>query len=341
MHSRFGRWFVAHLWCTHCTFFVYTLIFSCLLIMHNAPHHHVMHSPSVHPQGLAWMAGGSTRAAFNVSFQRDSNIGDITAKATSQTICTSMGGTAGGMALAGWIEQDVWLACGASAALASVHMGSALMYADCTVVCQPQLHNRCVRSVPLTVVNPSRCEALAHAFVNGGHLPHPLEMAAQEQLWRPWWRSLWPMVQQPVMVNPPIHSTATALTVAALLTRQHAGARYLVLAQVGGMDVLQSASGHTEQGRVQGSESGSESGNEGPAKGPVVSLLVHQHAEACDVAAGMLHACLLRAWLDKGKEAARVVHDGVHRGFGQAVKAAQWDATRVAVLENRMHRYSW
>ncbi len=48
-------------------------------------------------QGLAWMAGGSTRAAFNVSFQRDSNIGDITAKATSQTICSSMVGTAAGV----------------------------------------------------------------------------------------------------------------------------------------------------------------------------------------------------------------------------------------------------
>lgn len=73
------------------------------------------------------MAGGSTRAAFNVSFQRDSNIGDITAKATSQTICTSMAGTAGGMALAGWLGQDVALAWGVSAALASVHMGAAFM----------------------------------------------------------------------------------------------------------------------------------------------------------------------------------------------------------------------
>lgn len=79
-------------------------------------------------KGLAWMAGGSTRAAFNVSFQQDSNIGDITAKATSQTICTSMAGTAAGMALAGGVGQDVWLACAASAALASVHMGAALMY---------------------------------------------------------------------------------------------------------------------------------------------------------------------------------------------------------------------
>jgi hypothetical protein len=37
-----------------------------------------------------------SRSAFNVAFAADNNIADITAKATSQTICTSMAGTAAG-----------------------------------------------------------------------------------------------------------------------------------------------------------------------------------------------------------------------------------------------------
>eukprot|EP00889_Picochlorum_renovo_P005925 jgi/Picre1/32955/NNA_008282.t1 len=41
-------------------------------------------------KGLAWMTGGSTRTAFHVSFARMGNIGDITAKATSQTISESV-----------------------------------------------------------------------------------------------------------------------------------------------------------------------------------------------------------------------------------------------------------
>jgi hypothetical protein len=44
-------------------------------------------------KGLCWMTAGSTRAAFNVSFARRENISDITAKATSQTIATSLIGT--------------------------------------------------------------------------------------------------------------------------------------------------------------------------------------------------------------------------------------------------------
>jgi hypothetical protein len=51
-------------------------------------------------KGLAWMAGGSTRSAFNVSFSRHGNIADVTAKATSQTICTSLLGNFAGVALA-------------------------------------------------------------------------------------------------------------------------------------------------------------------------------------------------------------------------------------------------
>ena len=295
------------------------------------------------------MAGGSTRAAFNVSFQRDSNIGDITAKATSQTICTSMAGTVAGMALAGWLGQDVWMACGASAALASIHMGAALMYDACRLPCilhhthHVHMITRCVRSVPLTVVNPTRCEALAAAFIAGGSLPGPLHVAAQETLWSPWWCSLRGLpAGDEVAVNPVLSTTVPAATLSALLTNAHANARYLVLAHWDGGTVLQSAVGHSEQGPegFQGIQ-----GTAGPCSGgaPLVSLLVHERAESSDVASGMLHAYLLRAWL-AGKRcgAARaVVEQGLHTTFARAVVEAQWDATRVAVLENRKQRFVW
>lgn len=74
------------------------------------------------------MAGGSTRSAFNVSFSRDNNIADITAKATSQTICTSLVGTAAGISLCSAIGQDVNLALGAYVTLAGIHLSTAYRY---------------------------------------------------------------------------------------------------------------------------------------------------------------------------------------------------------------------
>ena len=58
-------------------------------------------------KGLAWMAGGSTRSAFNVSFARHGNIADITAKATSQTILTSLFGNFLGVALATYVGYGI------------------------------------------------------------------------------------------------------------------------------------------------------------------------------------------------------------------------------------------
>ncbi|KAK9815255.1 hypothetical protein WJX72_000733 [[Myrmecia] bisecta] len=107
-------------------------------------------------KGLAWMAGGSTRSAFNVSFARDNNIADITAKATSQTICTSLLGTTAGLSLASAIGQSIPAALGAYTVLTSVHLYSAY---------------RCVQSIPLTSLNPSRLEALCEHFLDA--VPQP------------------------------------------------------------------------------------------------------------------------------------------------------------------------
>lgn len=48
------------------------------------------------------MANGSTRSVFNLSFAKDNNIADITAKSTSQWIFASLFGTAAG----GWGKQN-------------------------------------------------------------------------------------------------------------------------------------------------------------------------------------------------------------------------------------------
>jgi Vitamin B6 photo-protection and homoeostasis len=126
-------------------------------------------------KGLAWMAGGSSRSAFNVSFAKDRNIADITAKATSQTICTSLIGTAAGMAIAASIEQSVGLCFGFYSALAAVHMYTAVESA---------------RSVPLNTLNPSRLKKLA-AMVVGFEdrkrllpllLPTPSELAVEDRI---------------------------------------------------------------------------------------------------------------------------------------------------------------
>jgi len=101
-------------------------------------------------KGLAWMAGGSSRSAFNVAFAKDRNIADITAKATSQTICTSLIGTAVGMAIAASIEQSVGLCFTWYSALAAVHMYTAVESA---------------KSVPLKTLNPSRLKKLAELVV--------------------------------------------------------------------------------------------------------------------------------------------------------------------------------
>lgn len=110
-------------------------------------------------KGLAWMTGGSTRTAFHVSFARMGNIGDITAKATSQTICASLVGTWGGLGIAAGIHQDVVLAGLACACLSGVHIFSSYksaMYA------------------PLRTLDAFRLKRIAQSVVRGEkEIPRP------------------------------------------------------------------------------------------------------------------------------------------------------------------------
>lgn len=132
-------------------------------------------------KGLAWMAGGSARSAFNVAFAADRNIADVTAKATSQTICSSLIGTAAGMAVAAGVGQSVPAAFGCYAALAAVHLATAAASAA---------------AVPLATLNPSRLSLLASLVVQqlengtaeGFRLPTPAEAAPLDSAGLTPWR---------------------------------------------------------------------------------------------------------------------------------------------------------
>lgn len=114
------------------------------------------------------MAGGSSRSAFNVSFAADNNIADVTAKATSQTICTSLVGTAAGIAVASSIGHSPGLALGSYAVIAALHMYSGW---------------RSVQSVPLATLNPARLQLLVARFLllGGGSPPQQAQQRQQDQ----------------------------------------------------------------------------------------------------------------------------------------------------------------
>ena len=101
-------------------------------------------------KGLAWMAGGSSRSAFNVAFAIDRNIADITAKATSQTICTSLAGTMIGMGIASMVGQSIPSAVACFSGFAAIHIWTAVKSAQI---------------VPLATLNPSRLTVLAEIFL--------------------------------------------------------------------------------------------------------------------------------------------------------------------------------
>jgi hypothetical protein len=131
-------------------------------------------------KGLAWMSGGSSRSAFNVAFAADANIADITAKATSQTICTSLIGTTLGAGIASAIGQSPEAAVACFFVVAGVHLYSGY---------------KSVRTVPLSTLNATRLEHLiindylqSYTDKNSSHnnsrrrMTTPVEMAGIEPI---------------------------------------------------------------------------------------------------------------------------------------------------------------
>lgn len=110
-------------------------------------------------KGLSWMAGGSTRSVFNLSFARDNNIADITAKQTSQYILSSVLGTATGVLCTSYIQQST------TAAL--------LCYTVLTWVAMYGAYNT-VKRIPLPTLNPTRLQLLAEFYL--GNISHYHQM---------------------------------------------------------------------------------------------------------------------------------------------------------------------
>ncbi|KXZ46824.1 hypothetical protein GPECTOR_40g558 [Gonium pectorale] len=116
------------------------------------PHHFLaMGSLANTLKGLAWMAAGSTRSVFHLSFARDNNIADVTAKGTSQYIFASLVGTAGGALMCAAVGQSGPAAAACFGALAAATLGSAYM---------------AVQVIPLATLNATRLQLLVDAFLN-------------------------------------------------------------------------------------------------------------------------------------------------------------------------------
>eukprot|EP01134_Creolimax_fragrantissima_P008244 CFRG8244T1 len=121
------------------------------LLTFSAQHHFLFLASFANGiKGLAWMAGGSTRSAFNVSFARTNNIADITAKATAQTITASLIGHVIGVGICSQIGQSLEYAMGTCLIVSGVHLWSAY---------------QCVRGIPLSTLNPSRLQLLTDRFL--------------------------------------------------------------------------------------------------------------------------------------------------------------------------------
>lgn len=101
-------------------------------------------------KGLAWMANGSTRSVFNLSFAKDNNIADITAKSTSQWIFASLFGTAAGASMCTYVGQNVPLAMLCYSALTAATIFSSY---------------KTVKSIPLSTLNSTRLQLLAQGFL--------------------------------------------------------------------------------------------------------------------------------------------------------------------------------
>eukprot|EP00887_Chlorella_sp_A99_P004904 scaffold4.g4904.t1 len=325
-------------------------------------------------KGLAWMAGGSSRSAFNVAFageraqqawwrggagarHADSNIADITAKATSQTICTSLLGTTAGMALAAQVGQDPGLALLAFGGVAATHMVTSA---------------GSVRCVPLASLSAARLELLVSRFLRqldeqrqssataaageaaagagaGGAapgaatvaatgagagarrapppLPTPEQLASHEPLWHRGCIAVGARLSQ---LAQPEQAQQLARVLPLFRSRRHV----LLPADAVAGDGLR-------RRRPQRAR-----------------LLLHEQAGASDCLLGFLHACLLvRRQQQQQQQQQRPEHgDGTReaRALEQALREADcllpalqaelrragWDTGRV-VLESRRQRLAW
>lgn len=113
---------------------------------------------------VACLAASATKADFHRSLTRSHNLGDLTAKAGSQAIMSSLVGTA--------------VAVGISAAAVNTH---AHAFLGCLLFSASQLVavERSMQSLALSTLTPAAGATLLRAYLRGGALPTPSQFASE------------------------------------------------------------------------------------------------------------------------------------------------------------------
>eukprot|EP00002_Diphylleia_rotans_P009685 TRINITY_DN20059_c0_g1_i1.p1 TRINITY_DN20059_c0_g1~~TRINITY_DN20059_c0_g1_i1.p1 ORF type:complete len:492 (-),score=86.71 TRINITY_DN20059_c0_g1_i1:289-1764(-) len=116
-------------------------------------------------KGLAWAAGGASRAAIHFSFSKNMNMGDITAKATAQLIAANMIGLWSGLFLSSVIGNTFMNSFQAYLVLGGLHLFSI---------------SRALHHVRLCSLNPERMGYAVESFIQNEPLPSPEAMRNKE-----------------------------------------------------------------------------------------------------------------------------------------------------------------
>ncbi|RHY38046.1 hypothetical protein DYB34_013258, partial [Aphanomyces astaci] len=96
-------------------------------------------------KNISWLSSSATRAGFHYSFAQKENLADITAKAGSQSIASSIVGTAVGIAISPWLGTDTFDVALAFGLLSAVHLCS--IYKSLAVVALPTLNQQRLHAV--------------------------------------------------------------------------------------------------------------------------------------------------------------------------------------------------
>lgn len=272
-------------------------------------------------KGVACMAGSSTRAAFNISFAKGENIADITAKSTSQYICTSIMGSVAGIAISSQVGSDATAALVVSGALAAAN--AFITFAT-------------IRSVPLSNLNPTRMQLLADHYLKAnaeGHtrsavpLPRPSQLCASDPVLHASALALDHRFEPAIEVNTPLSQLLhpnlerVAAKVSRLLAL-HRDARHLLM-------------------------------RDGRRRDARLHVILHEDATPSDAVVAMMHAVLLRREVKKAAQAVLTLEEELqlirttlatalrHREpLIASIREARWNMDRVCI-ETRASRAVW
>jgi hypothetical protein len=234
--------------------------------VYHPEHFIIMASVANTLKGISMMSGGSTRAAFNISFAQGENIADITAKATSQYICSSLLGTCFGILISSQLSGNA---------------GSALAVSCSIALFAAFLTYSTIRSVPLASLNSTRLQLLISRYksLSAGYvspkvqeLPRPSQICAADPVivlpfWAPQESTFYPAIEVNTLLSKLLHPSldSAALKLRGLVSI-HSDTPHMIM----------------RDGRQRSSK---------------IHLLLHKSATPEDAIAAMLHAALFRCVL--------------------------------------------